>query len=361
MLRYIIAFILIPFTISAQDPDTLLTSILNVTNDTARANQLYTVGFGLIDKDPPLAYKYAKNCQNAALNSKSLPHISKSNNLLGIVYFKFGEYSKSLLCFENYLSGSIKSNNKLGVAFAYTNLANIYLKIKQYAKAENYFLKALNDYNELNNKTEIANSLINLGVLKNERKQLDAAFEFYQKALQTGTELNNYEIKAICLNNMAQVFFDKGDYEKALAYNFDALELREIMAFDVDRSDSYLSIAETEIKLNDIPSAQQHLDTAIALCNKTENFEGQIKYYRLTSELEAQKNNYKLAYENLVIYNRLNDSLTLTQNIQTDYNFDLVEEVKAQTETQNINNLWLIVILAISLTTIIYTIFKNKR
>lgn len=361
MLRYIIAFILIPFTISAQDPDTLLSSILNISNDTVRANQLYTEGFALVDKDPPLAYRYAQNCQKTAVESKSLRHISKSFNLLGILYFKHGEFNKSLACFENYLSTSKKLNNTLGVAFSLTNLANIYLRTKQFSKAENYFLKALEYYNGLNNKIEIANALINLGVLKNERKQLDAAFECYQKAFQTGIELNNYEIKAICLNNIAQVFFDKGDYEKALAYNYDALELREIMGLDVDRSDSYLSIAEIAIKLMNTNLAQESLDTAFKLCNKTENLEGKIKYYRLVSELEAYKNNYKLAFENLMIYNHLNDSMLLAQSNQTDYNFVEIEETNFHNNTFQIKNVWLMILISLAITLITFTAFKHKR
>lgn len=361
MIKYFIAFILFPFTISAQDPDTLISSILNITNDTARANKLYTVGFDLIDKDPPLSFKYAQYCNKAAMKSQSLPHISKSNNLLGILYFKYGEYNKALACFENYLSNSIKLNNKLGIAFAYTNLANIYLKTKQFVKTEEYFLKALDYYNELNNKIEVANSLINLGVLKNERQQLDAAYEFYEKALQTGIALNNYEIKAICLNNIAQVYFDKGNYDKALAYNYDALELREIMGLDVDRSDSYLSIAEIDLKIKDLVNAELHLDTAFKLCVETENYEGKLKYYRLKSELEAGKDNFKAAYENLQIYNRMNDSLQIAQDNQSDYKLPAVETINAPSIELPFRNLWLIILIAISAFTILFTTFKNKR
>ncbi len=361
MLRALFLFLIISLTLRSQDPDTLLTSILQSDNDTLRANQLYTQGFDLIDKDPQLAYRYAQYCQKAAIAGVSLRHISKSYNLLGILYYKNGEFSKSLDCFENYLSTSKTLNNTLGVAFAYTNLGHIYLQIRKFQEAEKYYLKALEFYNLLNNKIEVANGLINLGVLKNERNQPDAAFECYQTALERGNELNNYEIKAVCLNNIAHYYFQKGDYEKSLAFNYDALELRDIMGLDVDRSDSYMSIAENALKLNKPSLAKENLDTAFVLCCKTKYFDGLINYYKLLSELDALNNNYQSAYTNLIKHTQLRDSILLAQDQLSDFDFEELESIENYSADNSIKNTWLFILLFIMFTFISYTLFRNKR
>lgn len=361
MLRALFLFLIISLTVRSQDPDTLLTSLLQTENDTLRANQLYTQGFDLIDKDPQLAYLYAQNCQKAALAGHSLRHISKSYNLLGILYFKNGEFSKSLDCFENYLTTSKTINNTLGVAFAYTNLGHIYLQTRKFQDAEKYYLKALEFYNLLNNKVEVANGLINLGVLKNERQQQDAAFECFQKALQTGNELNNYEIKAICLNNMAHYYFEKREFEKSLALNYDALELRDMMGLDVDRADSYLSIAENAVQLNNPLLAKECLDTAFTLCNKTGYSEGIMNYYKALSNLEALNNNYQDAYAYLIKYTQMRDSLVLSQDQLSEFDFNELETIESYLADKPYKNTWLFILLFIMITFISYSLFRLKR
>lgn len=363
MLKYLIVLFFCGLNVFGQDHDTLLTNILRIENDTELVNQLYTQGFDLVDKNPQLAYKYAQNCEKVSRKSKSGRHISKSDNLLGILFYKKGNYKKALIYFDKYLSANKAINNVLGIAYGFTNLGNTYLQLKQFQKAESYYLSAIQYYNDLNNKIELANGLINLGVLKHEQKQLDAAQENYEKALETGKELNNYEIKAICLNNLAQIFSDKGNYEKALAYNYDALELRELMGLEVDISDSYLSIAEIALKQNNLELAEENLDPALRLCNKLEYNEGKMLYHKLAADLYAQKNNYQLAYQNLKYFTQLNDSLLLIQSEEAVYDFeeDCLVPIEDTYEFDKISNKPMIILLLIIIVFISYIIFKNKR
>ena len=268
MLRYFIVFIFCAVNLAAQDPDTLLGTILRLENDTERVNQLYKQGFDLVDKNPQLAYAYAQNCEKAAKKNKSKKHIAKSKNLLGRLFYMHGHYKRAVTYFEEYLHGSIALNNTLDIAFGYMNLGNAYMQLEHYDKVEYFYLKAIHYYNILNNRAQIANCLGNLAVLKHHQKQLDAAFENYQKAFEIGKELYDYEIKANCLNNMAQIFSDKGNYEKALAYNYDALELRELMELETDVSDSYFSIAEIALKQKNTTLAEENLDLALQICNR---------------------------------------------------------------------------------------------
>lgn len=363
MLKYLIVFIVFGLNMLGQDLDTLLTSILRIENDTEIVNQLYKQGFDLIDKNPQIAYTYAQNCERIAKKCKSPKHISKSDNLFGILFYKKGNYKKALTHFEKYLSANKAIKNILGMAYGFTNLGNTYLQLKQFKKAENYYLLAIEYYNALNNKVELANGLINLGVLKHEQKQLEAANENYEKALETGKELNNYEIKAICLNNLAQVLSDKGDYDKAMAYNYDALELREMMGLEVDMSDSYLSITDIALKQRNLELAEENLNLALVLINKLVYYEGKMVYHKLTSELYSLKNNYQLAYQNLKIFTQLNDSLLLLQSEEPIYGFeeDFLEPIDNYTYDSPLKNKSLLVLLLILITFISYMIYKNKR
>ncbi len=361
MLRYFIVFVFCGSQVLAQDEDTLLTTVLRIENDTQRVNQLYTKGFDLKDKNPQLAYAFAKYCESAAQKSKSKRHIAKSKNLLGILFYNHGHYKRAVVYFEEYLSNSISSRDTLGFALGYMNLGNAYKELGDYDKVEYFYLKAINYFNSLGNKEELANALINLAVLKHLQHQLDAALQNYQKAFEIGKELNDYTIKANCLNNIAQVFLDKGNYDKALAYNYDALELRELMELDVDISDSYMSIAEIALKQKNTILAEENLNVALEICNRIGYVQGKINYYKLFSELQEQKNNYQLAVENLKLYQQLNDSVLLTEGGEIKFNFnEAMEPAYNHPESKN-KNTWLLSLLSLFLIIIPFVLFRYKR
>jgi tetratricopeptide (TPR) repeat protein len=361
MLRFLIVFLFCGFKLLSQDADTLLTTILQIENDSLRVNKLYTVGFSLVDKNPQLAYIYAQNCEIAAKRSRSIKHISKSKNLLGRLFYTHGHYKRAVIYFEEYLHGSIKLKDTLGMAYGYMNLGNAYMQLEHFDKVEDFYLKAIHYYNILNNKEEVANGLTNLAVLKHLQKQLDAALENYQKAFEIGKQLNNYTIKANCLNNMAQIFFDKGIYEKALAYNYDALELRELMELDVDVADSHFSIAEIALKQKNTTLVEENLEIAFQICNKIGYNQGKINYYKLFSELQEQKNNYQSSIENYKLYTQLKDSILLTEGGDLIFDFkETAEPTPIQTEGQ-IKNMWLLGLLSLILIIIPFVLIRYKR
>lgn len=361
MRGYLIVFIFFFRLASAfgQDPDTLLSSILQIENPTRRVDELYRYGYYLLDKDPQLAYEYARHCEAAAQKSGSLYDLSKSNNLSGQLFCNQGNYKKALDHFEKYMAISKELNDTLLLAYASTNLGNIFLRLNQFQKAEHYFLSAIGFYNFLHSDIELANGLINLGALNHTQGQLDAALNNYEKALDIGKKLNEYDIRSICLNNIAQVFSDKGELEKALAYNYDALELRDLMGADIDVSDSYLSIAEVALKQNNPELAEENLGLALTLCDKLAYAEGKMTYHQLASELYAQKENYQLAYEHLKQAGELKDNLLA---LQEEESADISEETPVASHPKHvITGWWLLILLSLLLIIIPFILFRYKR
>lgn len=361
MLRFLLLFLFCLQRIHAQDADTLLTQILHTEADTEKVNLLYTYGLDLTDKNPQLAFQFANNCSRIAKRTNSLKHIAKSDNLLGIFYTKNGNYKKALPYFENYLAISKSLNSGIGMAISCTNLGNVYLRLRDYRKAEDYFLSSVAYYNVLNNKKEIANGLINIGVVKHQQRYLEAAMEHYQKALVIGQDLNDYEIREICLNNLAQLYSDKGELEKAMAYNYDALELRELMGLEVNVADSYLSIAEIALKQKDQKPAEENLNLAKLLCNKLDYLEGKSLCYKLLAELYALRNDHKAAFENLTLYNRLNDSLNALHSEEPETTFTEVQYRETIAVKAGYKNGWLFILVSLLLIIIPFVLIRNKR
>ena len=68
----------------------------NIPNDTERVNQIYKAGFEMRNSNPELAYQYAIVCEAEAVKSNSDKHLAKSYNLLGVLFFKKGNYQQAI-------------------------------------------------------------------------------------------------------------------------------------------------------------------------------------------------------------------------------------------------------------------------
>ena len=95
-MRFSLFLLLIYNALSGQENDTLLPRILALNNDTEKVNQLYTRGFSLRNSDPQTAFYYANLCEEKAQISESKIHLAKSYNLLGILFYKKGDYKTAL-------------------------------------------------------------------------------------------------------------------------------------------------------------------------------------------------------------------------------------------------------------------------
>ena len=357
-------FLLVTFNVVfAQQSDTLLTRILALKNDTVKVNQLYKQGFSLRNSDPKLAFYYANLCEEKALVSGSKKHLAKSYNLLGVLFYKKGDYTKSLAYHQKALGIRTAIKDKLGVALSQTNLGNIYTDLQLFERAENSYLDALEVYRETGDEKRAADCLINLGVLKQTLKQNDAAFENYVLALKLAEKLNDYEMRSLCLNNMAQVFFDKGIYEKSIAYNEDALKIRNLMDNNLEVADSYLNLAANYIRVKDYKKAIEYLDTAYAIGTRYQYYEALQTAFSSYSDYYFQLKNYEQAYYWLRKYQMSKDSIMTEQSArEAEFDFNLPETIgHASVKKQELHNLWLMVLVISFLIFVPFIFIRFKR
>lgn len=345
----------------AQESDSLLVRLLSIKNDTERVNQLYKRGYALRNNNPGLSFQYAKRCEKEALNTESKRHVAKSYNLLGILYYKKGDYKTALSYHQQAMQLRVECNDVLGLAHSKTNLGNIYSDLRLYQKAEEAYLAALQAYQELDNKSMKANCLVNLGVLKQENGQTDLAFEYYKSAIKIADEIHDYEIKSLCLNNIAAVYYDTGDFERSIGYNLDALKLRELMDNHTETADSYINLGNNYIKLKLYEKARYYLDTAYLISVKNDYFEARYEASKSYAAYFSAIKNFEAAFEWLNKYNGLKDSLILQQDAERrNYGFE-EKDFESKETSQHLSNSWLLFAIVILLIFIPLYLIRFKR
>lgn len=351
-------------SLAGRQNDTLLTRILSLRSDTEKVNQLYLQGFSLRNTNPRLAFYYANLSEERAHVSGSKQHLAKSYNLLGILFYKKGDFTKALAYHQKALALRTECKDGNGMAISHTNLGNIYTDLQLFEKAEQAYMQALEIYKELGDEKRAGDCLINMGVLKQTLKQNETAFENYVVALKLAEKINDYQMRALCLNNMAQVFFDKGSYEKSIAYNEGALKLRNRMDNNLEVADSYLNLASNYIKVRDFEKARECLDTAYTIA-KTYRYYAAVQHaFRMYSEYYAALRHYEQAYYWLNRHQLSKDSITAEQSTRaSEFDFEEPEITgyKLLPETQKINNLWLLVSVLVLAVIIPLFLIRFKR
>lgn len=358
----VLGFLLIISTaLIGQENDSLLQRILLLQSDTEKVNQLYKRGFNLRTVNASSSFQYAKLCEKTALTCGSEKHLAKSYNLLGILHYRKGNYTTALNYHTKALDLRHQCHDELGIAYSQTNLGNIYVDLNLFHKAERCYLMALEAYRKLNNKTMEANTLVNLGVLNQSNKHSNTALEYYKLAHEIGADLNDYDIKSLCLNNMAGVYFEEGNYEKSIAYNQDALKLRDLIDNTVYIGDSYLNLANNYIELKQCTVAKPFLDRAYQIGITNEYFELNREVSKSYATLYSEMGEYKDAFSWLTTYLELKEKLTQQEDSVRRLQFFDEQEPVYKTQHTSHPNTWLLIMLALLILFIPFFIIRFKR
>jgi tetratricopeptide (TPR) repeat protein len=293
-----------------------------------------------------------------AKRSGSGKHLAKAHTLLGILAYKKGDYSGSLRFHAKALDSRIKMNDRPGQAISHTNLGNVYSDLKAFEKARLHYLDALNLYAETNDEKGKAKCLVNLGVLEQTTGQKVQAVEDYSLALVIADRLHDYETRSLCLNNIAQIYFEKGDYERSISLNYDALKLRELMENEADQADSYLNLASNYLKLSRQADVIANLNKAKEVADRYGYFEAQQMARKLYSEYFHLTGDHKTAYEYLLLYQQKNDSvMSAAANIMS----ELPVISQTQDKSAGTKNQWLLASIFIFLIFVPFGLVRYKR
>jgi len=358
-MRSTLILVLLQGILKAQPADSLFLSIVDLQSDTEKVNRLYFHGYSIRNQDPQQAAAYAEECLTIAENAGSDRHLAKACHLQGIVLYKKGQLQQSLRFHQRALDLRKRNNDVLGIAMSHNNIGNVLADLDQPANAEQAYLSAVHHYLKCGDHKRMAGTLVNIGGIRHQQKQFGAAYQNYTAALQIADEHNDHETRSLCLNNIAQLLFERGDYEGSLALNFDALELRQLMDSELEVTDSYLNLATNYLKLNDTMQAKQFADSAYHQSVRLEYFEGQQAAARLYSDYYSITGNYKLAWQWLKEYEGQRERAIyneLSPNEKTNS-----EGKREGTPAAAVNNMWLLFTLGFFGLTMPFVMIRYKR
>lgn len=338
-------------------------------------NELFRSSF---NSDPVKAIGFARQALSLATEIDDRKGMAAAYNNLGVAYKSQGALDKSLEYYLRALNIYNNIKNKDGIAAAKSNIGTIYSIKKDYGQAMKYFEEANASFTELGDRKKIIGSMNNLGILHSDLQLFEQALKYFSQASQLSEKTG--KVTADPLNNIGNLYFRQGNYQRAADYYDKAMVLARQ---DNDRNTLLYTLAnlvELYTKAGQTAKAQAYLDSASALSEKLQAYVFQPTILKSQATNYAKQNKMKEAYETMLRYDQAKEKVygeESTRKIaQMEMALDLqekekeIENLKATAEIKSLqlksSRMFIIVavlgiIIVIGLVNFLYTKKKLPR
>ncbi len=323
-------FVVFFTTCIAQSPqiDSIKKELSGAKEDSTKVNSLLALSREFFSTSTQQAFTYAVEAKDLAVKLNYKKGLAYSYKNIGIVYYIQANYIESLGNYDKALAIFDSLNDKVGVANILSNEASIYfnqaddekaleLNLKSLNVAEEigdtlriltalqnigavyynkpstrgqalqYYLRALPMSESLRNNDAIGTITVNVGEIYLLKKNYDSALIYFQKSLNAykGSENIPYS-----LNDIGKVYQARGEFETAIQYHQDALDISRRLDAKIDMSQSLLGLADSYRQ-------KGNASVAIGYYKQVESISKGVS--SANYELEAAYKGQAMAYANL--------------------------------------------------------------
>ncbi|TZF86389.1 tetratricopeptide repeat protein (plasmid) [Pedobacter sp. BS3] len=227
---------------------------------------------------------------------------------------------KALKIFEqlNDLNGQGRVLNLLGICSSAQ---------KDYRSAVNYFIQYNKLVKQARDTVEIATSYNNIGTTYQSLSKPDSAIYYLKLAAYLHNKVNNLNGLGAVYENIGALYESKKDLQNAIVYHKKSMDAYKRFGNRKFLSHSYYNLGVAYKQLKDTVKAEQWFDKALDLAEKVGEKQIIQETYARLSELHANRDQYKAAYENLKLSVHSRDSILTNSKMQ------IIEDLKTKYET----------------------------
>jgi adenylate cyclase len=358
------------FTIStAQEADPQIDSLKRILRqqkeDTLKVNTLLQIGSLYLNADLNEAILFGTEAQVLAERINFKRGLGFAHKLLGQSQSYLANYTEAAVQFKLAQEAFEEIQFKEGICNMLSNLGSIYFLLADDAKAIEYHLQSLKIAEEINNRYRIATSLNNIGTVYVKKvATADKAIEYFFQALPIFTELDDaYGIGTVS-TNIGEIYFknikydsalqyfdnaikyfsnsadapfplsykgaiyaEKKDFDKAVSFHNQAIEIAENLGAKLELSQSLLSMGSTLEKKGDLLNAIAAYKNAQKISEEIKAKEEIKLTYEALAHAFAKLGDFKNAYTYESLLTRIKDTLYNVDEgkkiQQLQFNFDI--------------------------------------
>ncbi|PXX98771.1 hypothetical protein DF185_15440 [Marinifilum breve] len=272
------------------------------------------------------------NLQNAlkySLQQKDSVQLAYSYNNLGDLYLMTGNVPLSLRYSEYSVALFEQLNHPAGRSYSYVNIGLVYRENKEYDLALSYFNEAVDLWDELGERVGIGSVYREIARTYSMIGDLDAAMNYYQKsyAMSVGAEKSRYA--AFCLNGMANIYYQREEYDKAKEYYTNAIKLNNKQNHDFGLVDNYTGIALVYAQKGKQKDGEEYLQLAMNTALDLGVTKQIIEVSKIYIDFYKVLGDFELATSSFEKFHVLYDSVLSVQQ------FEIINEMERSFEVQS--------------------------
>lgn len=338
-----ICCILAVFGVTAQNKvllDSLENALARSKKDASRVKIHLELSDAYFKTDYRKSLEYARSANELAIEIGATEHLAKSYRWMAAAYFGMSDYTNATKGYFNALRQYELDHDTSGVLAMYINLGAVYDRLYDFDNALKFHLKAQDLIVANPARPEFAQETLpslynNIGNVYQAKGEPQNALAYYEKALNLARQQNSLWLTGVALNNLGKLYLnDLHDYEKALLYIRQGLEVREKEGNKSELSKSYLQMAGYYLKVKKIPEAREAAKMSLRLGEEMASIGLQKFATEMLSTIEEAAGRKGEALEIFKQYKILSDSIH-SQNaasemtrLQLQYDFEKADEAR---------------------------------
>ncbi len=300
--------------------------------DEKKAKLLYSIAKCYVHVNDKNTLAYADSAIKLSEKIKNNKIKAECYSISGVVYKNRGEFEKAIQMHLTALKIKETNLDTMGVAICYNDIGVLYKVMKNYSKALEYYRHSNKLCLQINLGKGIAQTYNNIGTIFSEQGNPDSSIVYYQLALSIAEKINNNAAISTACNNIGEYYGNKNNNQMALVYFKKCLEIDRAEENVYGIIMSYINIGGVLTQQKKYSEALENFVLAEKLCIENEERPMLKNLYWSMSQCYAFNDNKAVAYDYLLKYKSLNDSL------QTDeINRNILDmETKYQTEKKDL-------------------------
>jgi len=312
---FLLLLIFLSVNVLPQSKNDSLLVLLESLKDTARIKVLSELCWDNRYTNPPEALKFGLEALSLLKKSERYSEEAEINNYLGVIHRNVGDHATALEFFFNAHNIAREQHLDPQLAYSYNNIGDIYNREGNYQMALENELKSLDIFETLGDSLGISYSCHQISLTYAKLSEYSEALKYDVRAMNIRELHENQAGVAYSLISIGQNFLKMGLHSESLE---NLLQSREIFmqlndTFGLSTSLYSISIyyktlgsPEDAIKyLNESLHLSQNIDAPMLVRNAAQ----------LLSELYAEQEKFKEAYQMHILYKDTYDSLYHEENL----------------------------------------------
>ena len=311
----ILILIFLSVNVFPQKNNDSLLNLLETASDTSSVRLLMELCWENRFSNPPVALKYGLQALSLSRNMEMYAEESGTNNYLGVIQRNVGDHASALEYFFNaqHIADDHDLNTQL--AYAYNNIGDIYNLEDNYQLALDYELKALKIFEDIGDSSGISYCCHQIALAYANLEEYSNALDYDARAMKIREMQGNRAGVAYSHISIGQNYLKMGEYTQALDNLLESIEIFAGVNENFGLSTAMHSTGIYYKTIGNTEKAIEYLTGALEIARESDSPMRVRNAAEVLSELYADQDKFREAYQMHILYKETYDSLYQEENL----------------------------------------------